>query len=632
MKGERKTVRAVIYRRVSEPAQAKDMKRSLQEQEESGRHLAEEHGHEVVQVYTDVEQGDYFERRELQAMLKDMRDGLFDVIIVWEPTRLARDPDIRATVRVQTTIYNVRLEYVKVPMASETTIEGKVVEHSFAMAGLIEKWLIGQRTQPMRRRRAQEGKLIPSSYPLYGYIWTRDERGKVLSYDIDPETAWVVRRIVEEVASAKPVRQIVLDLNRDGIPTRGEMLRRRGHLSPWQEARVLNVWTRNAIAALVNTPTYTGTHINYRRKNVYQTAINPLTGVARRIRIQTYRQIGETSGYEMTVPAIVPESLLLAAQARLAQNKQESPRSKDERTDALLRAGYVVCGYCDHPMAVQRYKTTPARIRYFCTGGHYMSYSSPRRCLVKSNCMHVNALDPHVWGRISEGLVKPHVLERLLLRAQTAVTEVADDTMHTLQALRAALKEADDQMAGLVQQSAVANLPDVAREALGERMREVGQTIERLRARIAEYAAVHSDQEAYLVRVREVVEWAKTVADGLAEFDYQQKRTVLYMLGARVYVYREDDPNNQTLRDGLRYRLETDFKGLNLGAELPTDSNCNGANNNARNYAVVNALDMQQLLGQAVGGGHQAPAGVAEVRRERDQRALAPAPTSDASE
>jgi uncharacterized protein YecE (DUF72 family) len=55
-------------------------------------------------------------------------------------------------------------------------------------------------------------------------------------------------------------------------------------------------------------------------------------------------------------------------------------------------------------------------------------------------------------------------------------------------------------------------------------------------------------------------------------------------------------------------------------------------NNNARNYAVVNALDMQQLLGQAIGGGHQAPAGVVEVRRERDQRALAPAPASDASE
>jgi uncharacterized protein YecE (DUF72 family) len=43
-------------------------------------------------------------------------------------------------------------------------------------------------------------------------------------------------------------------------------------------------------------------------------------------------------------------------------------------------------------------------------------------------------------------------------------------------------------------------------------------------------------------------------------------------------------------------------------------------NNNGRNYAIVNGFDLQQLLGHPVAGGHEIPAGVAEVRYEREQR------------
>jgi uncharacterized protein YecE (DUF72 family) len=43
-------------------------------------------------------------------------------------------------------------------------------------------------------------------------------------------------------------------------------------------------------------------------------------------------------------------------------------------------------------------------------------------------------------------------------------------------------------------------------------------------------------------------------------------------------------------------------------------------NNNARNYAIVNALDLQALLGLPTAGEQQIPDGVAEVRRERETR------------
>ena len=42
------------------------------------------------------------------------------------------------------------------------------------------------------------------------------------------------------------------------------------------------------------------------------------------------------------------------------------------------------------------------------------------------------------------------------------------------------------------------------------------------------------------------------------------------------------------------------------------------ANNNARNYGIVNALDLQELLGQPRGQGHELPEGVLATMRERE--------------
>jgi uncharacterized protein YecE (DUF72 family) len=52
------------------------------------------------------------------------------------------------------------------------------------------------------------------------------------------------------------------------------------------------------------------------------------------------------------------------------------------------------------------------------------------------------------------------------------------------------------------------------------------------------------------------------------------------------------------------------------------------ANNNARNYGIVNALDLQELLGQAPGNGQPLPEGVLATLRER--AAAAPDPNAEA--
>jgi Recombinase len=193
----------------------------------------------------------------------------------------------------------------------------------------MEQQRIRERTQSMRLRRAKSGKLIVGAFPKYGYLWVRDARMRVVYYAIDPETAPVVQEILTRVAQGDPVRQLVFDLNRRGIPTRGQILKVRGLLSPNQALRVQNHWTHNAIAALVYSPEYSGWHLNYHSVSSYSDTPHPLTGLprSRPQRRQLLRraeaaylplaELREQYGeFPMLVPALVDEDIQQAAMAR----------------------------------------------------------------------------------------------------------------------------------------------------------------------------------------------------------------------------------------------------------------------------------------------------------------------------
>lgn len=150
---------------------------------------------------------------------------------------------------------------------------------------------------------------------------------------------------------------------RRGIPTRGQVLKERGLLSPNQAVRVQNHWTRNAIAAIVYSPEYSGWHLNYHSVSSYNDTPHPLTGLprSRPQRRQLLRraetaylplaELREQYGeFLMPVPALVDEDIQQAAMARFtyqshARQSSPAPDAKNEggrhvpREDALLAGG-----------------------------------------------------------------------------------------------------------------------------------------------------------------------------------------------------------------------------------------------------------------------------------------------------
>ena len=76
-------MRVAIYARVSTEQQAKEDKVSLEVQEKEIREYCSEHGHEVVEIYVDVQSGadSKQERREFERMLADASKGKFNLIV-----------------------------------------------------------------------------------------------------------------------------------------------------------------------------------------------------------------------------------------------------------------------------------------------------------------------------------------------------------------------------------------------------------------------------------------------------------------------------------------------------------------------------------------------------------------------
>jgi hypothetical protein len=167
-----------------------------------------------------------------------------------------------------------------------------------------------------------------------------------------------------------------------------------------------------------------------------------------------------------------------------------------------------------------------------------------------------------------------------------------------------------------------------ARAILTEHMNRLGEQIDEAKAHLAEEREALANQKQVQQRIAQVKDWATQLSDSLDSLDFAEKRRVLFLLGVQVVVWRGRDPENATdpQRAGQRYSVRTDFTGMNLGARLGTDWEVAQrdmryknviTNNNASNYSIANAFDMQELLGLTVAGGEVIPDPVAQTLAER---------------
>ena len=202
--------RACVYTRVSTDAQGEDGKVSLPEQERMAKAFIESKGWRYIKTYEDNGYtGRNMNRPALQEMLKDIRGGEVDAIVIFKLDRLSRKQRDTLTIIEDSLLSN------GVDLASLNETLDTITPWGRAMIGILssfnqlESENIALRTKMGRYATAREGGYAGGKPPL-GY---RAENGQLV---IVPEEAEIVRKVFELKAQGKTLQGIADILNEMG--------------------------------------------------------------------------------------------------------------------------------------------------------------------------------------------------------------------------------------------------------------------------------------------------------------------------------------------------------------------------------------------------------------------------------
>jgi len=302
-----KAIPAVIYARYSSSGQRDE---SIEGQIRDCRIYAKKKGYVIIHEYTDKAlTGRTDKRPDFQLMIKDSEKKSFKAVIVWKLDRFARN-------RYDATNYRYILKKNGVELCSAMENisdgpEGIILEA--LMEGLAEYYSanLSENVQRGNYDSALEHKTL--GMRMLGYRKSTDDH-----FEIDPETAPIVKRIFREYISGKGVQQIIRELNADGLKTiQGKP------------------FARCSLTHILHNERYTGVYM-------FKDKIRD----------------------EDAIPAIIDKKTYESAQKISARHKRAKAADRD--THYLLTTK-LFCGLCGEPMNGESCKGEQGKIYHYYT-------------------------------------------------------------------------------------------------------------------------------------------------------------------------------------------------------------------------------------------------------------------------
>ena len=123
------------------------------------RQMAEQRGYEIVQAYTDRISGAKARRPGLDQMMKDARQGRFDVVLVWASDRIARS--VKHFLEVLDELNRLNIEFISFREQIDTGGPlGRAIVVIVGAIAELERSLIVERVRAGMRRARLEGQHI----------------------------------------------------------------------------------------------------------------------------------------------------------------------------------------------------------------------------------------------------------------------------------------------------------------------------------------------------------------------------------------------------------------------------------------------------------------------------------------
>lgn len=394
------------------------------------------------------------ERNGLQSMLRDAREHKFDLIIVKDYDRFARNKNSAGTLREELKELGIQTYAINSPVEPRALEEydpedndtATIMESISDMRADLERTAINRRMKLGKMIKAKAGK-IPNRVP-YGYkiIRTLDGTKIIRTIVINEEEAEKIRFIFKAYAEGKGDRKIAIEMNRAHWHGPGGLL-----------------WSMQTVKYILNNPTYTGKvwwgwrHAEYNRTKEW-----------RRRGKQGYTGKGEH--------APIVEEALFDQVKEIRASRTKSITGGSERSFGVL-TGIAKCIRCGSGVGYKKRHNNRSRQNpnwsdtltheYICTGYKYKGICSQR-------VMSGEKLEAVVLDQIKSVYGHPKV--------QASIDRNGDDQEEKTRARKILQLEKDIQAGPIKEQR-----HKEAYEKGIETLEELGTNISRIREEIKKY-------------------------------------------------------------------------------------------------------------------------------------------------
>jgi DNA invertase Pin-like site-specific DNA recombinase len=344
--------RVGIYCRLSKDDMLSGESASISNQREIMQNHCAAQGWKVYQVYQDDGYtGLNMDRPDLQRMLKDCENGLINMVMTKDQSRLGRN-HVQTGYLMEEFFPKNGIRYVALYDNVDTfSGENEILPFKNVLNEMYSKD-ISKKVHASYHLKAQKGEYTGVVAPL-GYLKDPECKNHLI---IDEETAPIVRKIFEYAANGHSLNYITRRLEEQEIPCPTWWNRKRGYrnyYTKWEKQDPVNgkyVWDQSALKSFLMNPVYAGCMASQKTEYRFKVGI-----------------IREKSPDEWILVEDTHEPIITREQFELVQDKILSRKRTNGNGEYSLFAGLIKCGECGAALTCRLTKAkNPQRI-YSCS-------------------------------------------------------------------------------------------------------------------------------------------------------------------------------------------------------------------------------------------------------------------------
>ncbi|MTI65855.1 MAG: recombinase family protein [Firmicutes bacterium] len=517
-------IRVAIYARVSTTEQAEEGY-SIDAQVENIKNRCKVEGKTVVEVYSDkgISGKSVKKRLELKRLLEDSKKGLFEEVIVWKTSRLARNILDLLQIVKELEENNVTFNSITEPYDTSTPT-GKLMMSMLASFSEFERTTIIENLKMGMNARARKG--LKNGGRMLGYRSVGS--GKESRLKIVPEEAEIVKKVFNLYLDGKGYKAIANRLNKLGYKTiKG------------------NLFGITAIGDIIKNPTYAG-KIRFNRYVDYSNK----------------RRKGKNEDYILVEGQ--HEAIIDKEQWDKVQEIRKLRAAKYPRTYSgdFPLSGLMKCPVCGHGMVAARTVNTlkdgtKKRISYYSCG----QFRNKGSVACSANSVRAKKANKYVFNRLKEVLLNEKVLKDVVSKLNKTRQEKIEPLEAEYESIEKKISEFT------TKKNRVFDLYEdgtIDKDILNERLKKLEDDLDALDSRkeeIHEKIKLNGSEKIPFEVVKETMEDFHTL---LKQADREQRKLFLQLIINKITV--DDNRNIDTIEIHFNEGLQNWIKSF-LGEE-----------------------------------------------------------------